>query len=446
MTSLTQKRMRCAVYTRKSTEEGLEREYNSIEAQRDGGQAYIASRRAEGWIPVGADYDDPAYSGGTMERPALKRLLADIEAGLIDIVVVYKIDRLTRSLHDFSRLVEIFDRHKVSFVSVTQQFNTTDSMGRLMLNVLLSFAQFEREVAADRVRDKMVASKKKGLWMHGVPPLGYDIKERRLAVNAAEAKIVTLIFQRFAATGSATGVVKELRERGIVSKHWVTQSGREIVGKAIDKSYLYKMLANRTYLGELRHQDQWFPGAHPAVIATDLWERAQAAFTRPPRAAVSEREGKVVFLLKGLVVGADGRALTPWHTTKKNGRRYRYYLSTRTLHEGAGTTDLPRLPASELEAAVIEQLRGVLRSPEMIAAMVPEAMKQDPDLDEARVTVAMRQLDALWDQLFPAEQARVVRLLVERVVVSADTLEVRLRAAGIESMKSELADDAGVAA
>ena len=260
MSEAMPRRLRCAVYTRVSTDDGLDQEYNSIDAQRDAGHAYIASQRAEGWIPVADDYDDPAYSGGNMDRPGLKRLLVDIEAGRIDIVVVYKIDRLTRSLTDFSKMIELFERHGVSFVSVTQQFNTTNSMGRLMLNILLSFAQFEREVTGERIRDKIAASKKKGLWMGGIPPLGYDVKDRRLVINEREAKTVRHIFRGFVQLGSATLLVKALRLDGVTSKSWVTQSGRRREGKPIDKSLIYKLLNNRVYLGEIKHKAQWYKG------------------------------------------------------------------------------------------------------------------------------------------------------------------------------------------
>jgi DNA invertase Pin-like site-specific DNA recombinase len=228
-------RKRCAVYTRKSTDEGLDQDFNSIDAQREAGQAYIASQRNEGWIPVPDDYDDPAYSGGTMERPALKRLLADIEAGKVDIIVVYKIDRLSRSLADFSKMVEIFDRHGVSFSAVTQQINSATSMGRLMLNVLLSFAQFEREVTGERIRDKIAASKRKGLWMGGRPPLGYDVVQRKLVVNDRETQTVRRIFQDFARVQSITTLVTRLAAEGITTKAWTTQDGKVNAGTPIDK-------------------------------------------------------------------------------------------------------------------------------------------------------------------------------------------------------------------
>jgi DNA invertase Pin-like site-specific DNA recombinase len=436
------RRYRCAVYTRKSTDEGLDQAYNSIDAQRDAGHAYIASQRAEGWTPVADDYDDPAYSGGTMERPALKRLLADIERGRVDIVVVYKIDRLTRSLTDFSKMVEVFERYGVSFVSVTQQFNTTTSMGRLMLNILLSFAQFEREVTGERIRDKIAASKRKGLWMGGIPPLGYDVEHRRLVPNPREAKLVRHIFQRFVELGSSTALVKELRHEGVTSKAWTTQDGRKRDGRPVDKGMIYKLLHNRTYLGELRHKAQWYPGEHTPLIDQGLWDAVHAILATNARARGNAARATVPYLLKGLVFGHDGRALSPFHTTKKNGKRYRYYVPQRETKEHAGASGLPRLPAAELESAVLEQLRGILRSPALVSEVLPRAVDLDPDLDEAKVTVAMTQLDAVWEQLFPAEQSRIVRLLVEKVIVSPTDLEVRLRANGIERLAWEMSQTA----
>jgi DNA invertase Pin-like site-specific DNA recombinase len=438
MSENIKRRMRCAVYTRKSTEEGLDQEYNSIDAQRDAGHAYIASQRNEGWIPVSDDYDDPAYSGGNMERPALRRLLADIEAGKIDVVIIYKIDRLTRSLADFSKMVEVFEQRNVSFVSVTQQFNTTTSMGRLMLNILLSFAQFEREVTGERIRDKITASKKKGMWMGGIPPLGYDVENRRLVPNEREAKIIRHIFQRFVEIGSSAMLVKELKLDGVTSKSWTTQDGKVRAGKPIDKSLIYKVLNNRTYLGELRHKEQWYQAEHPPIIERELWDKVHTILATNGRVRGNATRAKVPYLLKGIVFGNDGRALSPWHTTKKNGRRYRYYIPQRDAKEHAGASGLPRLPATELESAVLDQLRATLRSPDLLSEVLPQATKLDPALDEAKVTVAMTRLDAIWEQLFPAEQARIVKLLVEKVIVSPNDLEVRLRANGIERLVLEL--------
>jgi site-specific DNA recombinase len=438
MSEVLKRRMRCAVYTRKSTDEGLDQEYNSIDAQRDAGHAYIASQRAEGWIAVADDYDDPAYSGGNMDRPALKRLMANIEAGKIDIVVVYKIDRLTRSLADFSKMVDVFERYGVSFVSVTQQFNTTTSMGRLMLNILLSFAQFEREVTGERIRDKIAASKRKGMWMGGVPPLGYDVENRRLVPNELEAKIVQHIFRRFVELGSGTTLVKELRLDGVTSKAWTTQDGKVRDGKPIDKSLIYKLLNNRTYLGELRHKEQWYQAEHAPIIDRESWNAVQAILATNGRVRGNATRVQVTYLLKGIVFGNDGRALSPWHTTKKSGRRYRYYIPQRDAKEHAGASGLPRLPAAELESAVLDQLRVILRAPNLIGDVVPRAVALDPLLDEAKVTVAMTRLDEIWDQLFPAEQSRIVRLLVEKVIVSPNDIEVRLHANGIERLVLEL--------
>ena len=441
MSDTFKKRVRCAVYTRKSSEEGLDQEYNSIDAQRDAGHAYIASQRAEGWIAVADDYDDPAFSGGHMERPALKRLIADIEAGKVDVVVIYKIDRLTRSLADFSKMVEVFERQGVSFVSVTQQFNTTTSMGRLMLNVLLSFAQFEREVTGERIRDKIAASKRKGMWMGGVPPLGYDVDNRRLVPNPKEAKLIRQIFERFVELGSGTKLVKELQLDGATSKAWTTQDGRVREGKPIDKGLIHKLLHNRTYLGELRHKEQWYPAEHLPIIDRKLWDSVQAILSTNHRARGGQTRMRVDFLLKGIVFGNDGRALSPFHSTKKGGRCYRYYIPQRDVKEYAGASGLPRMPAAELESAVLEQLRGLLRSPELLAEVLPHAISLDPSLDEAKATVAMTRLEEIWDQLFPAEQARIVRLLVEKVMVSPPELDVRLRANGLEKMVLELQAD-----
>ena len=446
MSELNKKNLRCAVYTRKSSEEGLDQEYNSIDAQRDAGHAYIASQRAEGWTAVAAEYDDPGYSGGNMERPALKRLMADIEAGRINVVVIYKIDRLTRSLADFSKMVEVFERHGVSFVSVTQQFNTTTSMGRLMLNVLLSFAQFEREVTGERIRDKIAASKRKGMWMGGVPPIGYDVKNRRLVPNEAETKTVRHIFTRFVELGSSTHLVKELRLDGVTSKAWTTQDGRTRRGVPIDKSLIYKVLNNRAYRGEIAHKGAWYQGEHPPIISAKLWDDVHAILETNGRVRANHTRATTEFMLKGIVFGEDGRALSPSQSTKKSGRRYRYYVHQREVKEFAGASGLPRIVAADLESAVLEQLRGLMRAPALLTDAIAQAKRCDATLDEAKVTVAMNRLDAIWAQMFPAEQTRMIKLMVEKVIISTEQLEVRLRANGMERLILEMRPDAAVAA
>jgi len=273
--SLRGGRVRCAIYTRKSSEEGLEQEFNSLDAQREACEAYIRSQRHEGWSVLPQPYDDPGFSGGSMERPALKRLLADIAAKRIDVVVVYKVDRLTRSLADFAKIVEVFDANAVSFVSITQAFNTTTSMGRLTLNVLLSFAQFEREVTGERIRDKIAASKKKGLWMGGQPALGYNVKDRKLIMNEAEAETVRMIFHRYLELGSVRELKASLDAEGVVSKRRTAADGSDYGGHAFSRGALYQMLQNRVYRGEIVHKGASYPGEHPAIVGEDLWLKAQ---------------------------------------------------------------------------------------------------------------------------------------------------------------------------
>jgi DNA invertase Pin-like site-specific DNA recombinase len=421
------RKLRCAVYTRKSSEEGLEQEFNSLHAQREACEAYISSQRSEGWVLVRDQYDDGGISGGTLERPAVKRLLADIEEGLVDVVVVYKIDRLSRSLADFARLVEVFDRNGVTFVSVTQSFNTTTSMGRLTLNILLSFAQFEREVTAERIRDKFAASRRKGMWMGGNPPLGYDVRDRKLVVNTIEAEQVRWIFARFLEIGSGTILAREVTARGIAKKR----------GLQVDKKYLYRMLSNRVYIGEAVHKGESYPGEHEAIIDRETWDRVHAILQESPRRRAARTRADTPALLKGLLFGPDGAAFSPTHT-RKGDRLYRYYVSQTVLKHGAGSCPVGRVPAGEIEAAVIAQLRAVFRQPEIVAGTWNAARAQAGDITEADARAALQQLDPLWDELFPAEQARIVALLVERVDIGTDGLNVRLRVDGLNDLAREM--------
>src|SRR5215468_3655686 len=318
--------VRCAIYTRKSSEEGLEQEFNSLQAQREACEAFITSQRHEGWVCLRAGYDDGGFSGATLDRPALQRLLADIAAGRVDIVVVYKIDRLTRSLADFAKIVEILDARDASFVSVTQQFNTTTSMGRLTLNVLLSFAQFEREVIGERIRDKIAASKKKGMWMSGVPPLGYRVQDRKLVIVDSEAELVRSIFRRYAELGSVRLLKAELDARGVKSKSWTSASGRLIGGKAFSRGALYLMLRNRTYRGEIVHKGQSHPGEHPPIIDQSLWDVVQMRLAGNTAERTSGIRTRQPSLLAGMLFDHDGNRMTPSYAVKK-GTRYRYYVS-----------------------------------------------------------------------------------------------------------------------
>ncbi|RYU61325.1 recombinase family protein [Methylolobus aquaticus] len=431
-------RKRCAVYTRKSTDEGLDQAFNSIDAQREAGQAYIASQRAEGWIPVTEDYDDPAYSGGNMERPALKRLLADIERGQIDIVVVYKLDRLSRSLADFARMVEIFDRHGVSFSAVTQQLNSATSMGRLMLNVLLSFAQFEREVTGERIRDKIAASKRKGLWMGGVPPLGYDVVNRQLVINQAEAAIVRCVFEDMLTLGSTTRIAAALNAEGKTTKAWTTQEGRRREGTRFDKKYLYKLLRNRIYLGELSHRGTWFPGQHDSIVDAKTWAAVHAvlAVASQKRAAATQAQGRTDALLRGLLFDATGGKMHPTFT-RKPGRAYRYYISKAEKRFGAAARTCERIPADAVETATVAQIKTVLSSPEAIAAVCRELEGRSVSEDVA--VLALTRLGDTWDQLFPVEQHRLVNLMIERIHLVEGGLKITWRALGWKALLGEFA-------
>jgi site-specific DNA recombinase len=434
----TVRKTRCAVYTRKSSEEGLEMEFNSLDAQREAAMAYIQSQKHEGWVPVGDRYDDGGISGGTLERPALQRLLRDIECRVIDVVVVYKVDRLSRSLTDFARIVEIFERHDVSFVSVTQQFNTTTSMGRLTLNILLSFAQFEREVIGERIRDKFAASRRKGMWMGGMPPLGYDVVDRKLLVNETEAELVRHIFKRFLQIGSATKLIRELARKGCRNKSWVTQQGRHRQGGPITKSALYRILTNRVYLGEVVHNGNAYPGEHAAIVDRRTWDRVQTILADNWRTRGNHARAQTPALLRGLIFAPTGHAMTPSHA-RKNGRLYRYYVSTEAIKNGYGECPVCNIPAGEVEELVLAQVRALLRSPEIIAQTWAAVRREgENEISERDVIEALGRFEPLWDELFPAEQARIVRLLVERVDVSTGGIDIRLRAEGLRTLADEL--------
>jgi DNA invertase Pin-like site-specific DNA recombinase len=343
------------------------------------------------------------------------------------VIVVYKIDRLSRSLMDFSRLVEVFDRRGVTFVSVTQSFNTTTSMGRLTLNILLSFAQFEREVIGERIRDKVAASRKKGIWMGGWAPLGYDIKERKLVVNETEAALVRRIFERFVRCGSVTVLAREL----------AAENARNKYGKAIDKGIVYRLLNNRVYVGDAVHKGAAYPGEHDPIVSKALWERVHGVLTESPRARAGRTRAQTPALLKGLIFGPTGRAMSPTHTRRRH-KLYCYYVSQAVLKGGGDPSAINRVPAAEIERAVIDQLRVLLQSPEIIVATWREARKEIAGLTEAEVRDALQRLDPLWDELFPAEQARIVQLLVERVDVRVDGIDVRLRVDGLTSLLADL--------
>src|SRR5438067_6297374 len=344
-------RKRCAIYTRKSSEEGLEQEFNSLAAQREACEAYIRSQQHEGWVLARPRYDDGGFSGSNLERPALQRLLADIRAGRIDIVVVYKVDRLTRSLADFARLVELFDAEAVSFVSVTQQFNTTSSMGRLTLNMLLSFAQFEREVTGERIRDKIAASKKKGMWMGGTVPLGYDVKERKLVVNPKYARIVQEIFTQYLRWGSVAALKRYLDERRMRTAARISSTGRTSGGRPYSRGALYKLLKNQVYIGRIVHRGESYPGQQQVIIEPGIWTQVSALRASNNRGHRSAGRKSSPSLLTGLLFDEQGNRYTPTHAINE-GKRYRYYTCQAAIQKRRKSTCLDRIPAREIEQAV----------------------------------------------------------------------------------------------
>lgn len=416
------KTLRCAVYTRKSSEEGLDQSFNSLDAQREACEAYIKSQAHEGWRLVHSPYDDGGLSGGSLERPGLKRLLVDIEQGLIDVIVVYKVDRLTRSLTDFAKIVESLDAKAVSFVSVTQQFNTTSSMGRLTLNVLLSFAQFEREVTGERIRDKFLASRKKGMWMGGYPPLGYDIINRHLAVNQAEAKQLMGIFKRFLAVKTVAALAADLKAKGIRSKRWTTIRGSVRGGEIMSRGAIYHLLRNRVYLGDAVHKDQVYRGEQQAIVPKALFDSVQAKLAPAAHPHQRGRRQLSGALLKGVLFDDRGNLMSPSHATKRGGTRYRYYVSQALLqYRTRDAGSMPRIPAPVIEGFVERQIRALaptkLVGPDVLRGMI---RRVELARDAVTVTLGMRP-DPIKLAAFQQRSAR------GEAIIKSSTNELTLR-------------------
>jgi site-specific DNA recombinase len=426
---------RCAIYTRKSSEEGLEQDFNSLHAQREACEAFIRSQRGEGWRLIETAYDDGGLSGGTLERPALQRLFADIAQHRVETVVVYKVDRLTRSLMDFAKMVELFDRHGVSFVAVTQQFNTTTSMGRLTLNILLSFAQFEREVIGERVRDKIAASKKKGMWMGGVTPLGYAIKDRKLVIVPEEAERVRLIFRRYRDLGSVRLLKQDLDQQGIRSKQRTYGNGSRAGGQPFSRGALYALLSNPVYIGEIAHKGARYPGQHEAILDRQTWDSVQNQL----RDGAPEQRGRATgprSPLIGRVFDEAGHRLTPSHATKA-GRRYRYYVSrplvTETAEQHPGAW---RIPATQLEHLIATEAAAMLAEPGAIAAVLENA-----GLEPEKVPAALAIADRLRDDLGrDAARGEALAVVVNRIELSPIRLRVILSAAALVPANPDAVD------
>jgi site-specific DNA recombinase len=435
MTTESKAVIRCAIYTRKSSEEGLEQSFNSLDAQREACEAFIASQRHEGWRTLPARYDDGGYSGGNLDRPALKRLLDDIQANKIDTIVVYKVDRLTRSLADFAKIVEALDARGVSFVSVTQQFNTTTSMGRLTLNILLSFAQFEREVTGERIRDKIAASKRKGMWMGGTVPLGYDVKDRKLVVNPDDAKIVVRLFKLYLELGCVSKLKVRLDQEGITSKARTSAAGKRSGGSSYYRGALYQILKNRIYLGEIPHRGQNHPGEHAAIVPQKLWDRVQAQLKGDHQGRRNGLKANSPSLLVGLLQDAKGNRFTPCHTTK-NGRRYRYYVC-QTTSDGSETANRSsRVPAHDVERQVVLRLQSFLQSGREV--MDELSLPEDPAARTQQILAgAAKQFEQLSSGT-PAVVEDFVRKILQRVVVHPDRIEVEV---GKQKLRDTLTAD-----
>jgi DNA invertase Pin-like site-specific DNA recombinase len=419
----------CAIYTRKSSEEGLEQEFNSLDAQREACEAYILSQRHEGWRALRTRYDDGGYSGGSAERPALKRLLADIEAGKINTVVVYKVDRLTRSLADFAKIIETFDKYTVSFVSITQQFNTTTSMGRLTLNVLLSFAQFEREVTGERIRDKIAASKRKGMWMGGMVPFGYAARGRKLIVVPVEAKRARWLYRRYLALGCVRKLKADLDRRGFKSKMRISATRRKYGGAGYSRGALYNILQNPIYLGEVHHKGQIYPGEHEAIVPRGLWDKVQAKLRANNQARRNGLNAKSPSLLAGLLYDDRGHRFTPSHAVK-NGKRYRYYVSQAAIQGLAQGAAPRRIPAHEIETLVSDRVKSFLGAPE---DLLKAFRSTHPSRDLRAILAAGRSRVKGWGAYTSAEQRELLHSITHRIVVGESKVEILIRKRGLSA-------------
>ena len=416
----TRKMVRCAIYTRKSTEDGLEQEYNSLDAQYDACTAYALSQRHEGWTVTKDRYDDGGFSGGTLERPGLKRLLADIEAGKVDIILLYKIDRLTRSLSDFAKIVEILDRKGASFVSITQSFNTTTSMGRLTLNMLLSFAQFEREVTGERIRDKIYASKRKGIWMGGPVPLGYDVVERKLVVNEPEAEQVRDIMQLYLTSSSVPELVEILARNGSYTKIQQRKDGETKGGVHFKRGNLYHLLSNRVYRGMTVHKGEAFDGEHEAIVSEEQWNQVQAKLAKQGQGGSSRKVSPRTGVLAGLIYDAEGKAMVLTHTQKGN-RRFHYYANR---YETLGDSSASRVNARDIENIVVDQLSQTLASGNKVQSMLMDGSYTSEQLHD--VISRCSKLANDLSSFKYAQKQEILRNVLGRIELHEDRVVIRM--------------------
>ncbi|MBO7483696.1 MAG: recombinase family protein [Alphaproteobacteria bacterium] len=429
------KKIRCAIYTRKSTEEGLDKEYNTLEAQRDAGMSYIKSQAYQGWVALDNHYDDGGFSGGNMERPALHQLLEDVKQDKIDMIVVYKIDRLTRSLADFSKLIEILDTHKCSFVSVTQNFNTYDSMGRLTLNILLSFAQFEREVGAERIRDKVAASRKRGMWMGGTIPLGYDVVDKKLVINKKEAVLVKLIFDKYCECKSERDVTDFINHQGYRMKARKSKNTDEFIQNKFSNININYILRNPIYKGKVVHKGKIYDGLHKAIISDTQWTLVQYIKKRNRENRFNPVKIQKKHLLQRLVeCGCCHHAMVPTHTLKKN-KKYEYYVSVRAVKEGYHQCALGSIPAGELERYVLHQIQNVIQSPKMIDEIARQIKPIMPQIGISEIVDFLKEPETFFNKLPPAILREILEMLISKIIVYPDHVTIRLLPLGQEGLK-----------
>jgi site-specific DNA recombinase len=446
--------VRCAVYTRKSTEEGLDQDFNSLDAQRESAEAYIKSQKQEGWACLETKYDDGGFTGGNMDRPALKQLMADIDAGKIDCVVVYKVDRLSRSLLDFARMMEAFEKHGVSFVSVTQQFNTATSMGRLVLNVLLSFAQFEREIISERTRDKIAAARRKGKWSGGRPVLGYDVVDKKLVINDAEVELVLQLFELYLEHQALMPVVIELNRRGWMTKSWISRKDKRLGGKRFTKNALYQLLTNPVYVGKVRYKKEVHQGEHKGIVPKALYGRVQVTLARNGNSGGVAVRNKHGALLRGLLHCASCNCGMHHTYASKGNKRYRYYVCRHAQQNGWQACPAPSVPAGEIERFVVQQIKCVGRDPAVIRETTAEARRQTAEgierLEGERRALA-RQLRTDQDAIRTLVSSKVREAGLSRLAELQTAVATAQRRLGeveaeLSALGNELVDEREVAA
>ena len=428
-------KIRCAIYTRKSTDEGLDSEFNSLDAQKDACLKYIDIQKHEGWYALPENYDDGGFSGGNTERPALKRLIEDIKEKQVDIVIVYKIDRLSRSMLDFLNLLKMFDEYNVSFVSVTQQFNTSSSGGKLMLNIMMSFGEYEREITRERTRDKIDASKKKGMWMGGYLPLGYDSENKKLIINEREAEIIRFIFKEFIVLKSFKKLAESLREKEIRTKKHFSSSGKITGGNYFTTGAIYHILNNPIYVGKIKHKNVLYDGEHKAIIDERIWQATRRILKSNPKSRAGNTKRKIPAVLMGLLkCGGCNSSMTPTHTKKKDGKIYRYYTPLGKQKAKCINCPIKQVSAPEVESMVLAQLNQIFQTPELLVETwnnLKTKARLKPNISEEQVRESCSNIHSIWQELFPVEQEKLLKLMLEKVIMHKDHLDLCVKMDGL---------------